>query len=103
MATDEDGDRVECNRTPITFSGGRMSDILDEKMILKVRVLPNSKEESIEEREGVYKIKVREKAIGGKANAAMIELIAERFNVKKSEISIIKGGKSRDKVVRIDV
>ena len=70
-------------------------------MIIKVRVVPNSKEEGIEEREGIYRIKVKEKAIRGRANAAMIALLAEKFGVKRSMILIIKGEKSREKVVEI--
>ena len=70
-------------------------------MIIKVRVVPNSKEEGIEEREGIYRIKVKEKAIRGRANAAMMALLAEKFGVKRSMISIIKGQKSREKVVEI--
>jgi uncharacterized protein (TIGR00251 family) len=71
-------------------------------MIFKVRVVTNSKTESIERMDGAsYKIKVREKAIDGRANSAVIEAFAARFRVRKTSVSIISGVRSRNKVVEV--
>ena len=41
-------------------------------------------------------------AVDGKANKALVELLAEEFKVRKSQISIIKGLKSRHKTININ-
>lgn len=74
----------------------------DDIMIIKVKVIPNSKAEALQKLDtGNYKLKVKEKAIGGRANIAVISALALHFNVKKSSLRIIKGITSRDKVIEI--
>jgi hypothetical protein len=71
-------------------------------MIIKVRVVPNSKSESVERLgDAIYRVKVREKAIEGKANEAVIEALSAHFKVKRLCISIVKGALSRDKTIEI--
>jgi len=47
------------------------------------------------------KVKVTAPPTGGKANQRLIEILAERLNVTKSEVEIIRGHTSRKKAVRI--
>ena len=71
-------------------------------MVIKVRVIPNSKHESIERLgDTEYKVKVAEKAIGGRANIAVVTALSFYFKVRKSDISIIKGATSREKVMSV--
>ena len=71
-------------------------------MIINVSVTPNSKKPSVSKiDEENYEVKVDERAEGGKANARLIEILSEYFGVRKSSVSIIKGNKSRDKIVLI--
>lgn len=71
-------------------------------MILSIKVVPNSKKlEIIKLSEENYKIKLDEKSAGGRANIRLIEVLSEYFKVKKSSIKIMKGRKSRDKIVEI--
>jgi uncharacterized protein (TIGR00251 family) len=71
-------------------------------MILSIRVVPNSKKlEIIKLSENNYKIKLDERALEGKANLRLIEVISNYLNVKKSSIKIIKGNKSRNKIVEV--
>ena len=71
-------------------------------MIIKVRVVPNSKSESVrEEGERNYKVKVREKALEGRANAAVIEALARHFGVKRSQVSIVSGASAREKTIEV--
>ena len=51
---------------------------------------------------GAIKIKLRAPAVEGKANAALIAFLAERLKVPTRTIVLIRGQKSRDKIVRID-
>lgn len=46
-------------------------------------------------------VSVREPAEDGRANRAVIELIAELVGVPRAEVEIVRGAGSRDKVVSI--
>jgi uncharacterized protein (TIGR00251 family) len=72
-------------------------------MMIKVKVTPNSREEKvIGEEEGVLKVKVRAFPEDGKANAALIEVLAKHYNLPKRCIIIQSGHTSRMKQVIID-
>jgi len=68
------------------------------KRILEVKVVPGAKEESVVEGEPLV-VKVRERAEKGKANEAVIKLLSRYF---KAKVRIIRGEKSRHKVVEIE-
>ena len=70
-------------------------------MIIKIKTIPNAKKEEITKEGDIYKVKVKAPAVEGKANRAVIESLSEFFNVKKSEIKILKGEKSREKLISI--
>jgi uncharacterized protein len=53
-------------------------------------------------RDGVVVIRVTAPAIDGRANEAMRRLLAKRVGVPRSAITIIRGHRSRDKVIEID-
>jgi uncharacterized protein (TIGR00251 family) len=46
-------------------------------------------------------LSVKEPAKEGKANQAVIRLLSEYFGVPKSNISIIKGESSKNKIIQI--
>lgn len=46
---------------------------------------------------------VREPAVDGKANRAIIKLLADYFEVAKSKVWIVSGLKSRTKIVEISI
>ena len=69
---------------------------------MKIRLIPRSSREEIVGKEGdVYKAKVTYPPVGGKANAALISLIAKRLKIPKGSIEIKTGRNSRIKVVRV--
>ena len=71
-------------------------------MILIVKVVPNSKKNSIEGfKEGVLKVKIQAPPDKGKANDELIEFLAELLRIPKSRIQIISGQSSRMKKVEI--
>ena len=73
-------------------------------MEISVSIIPNSKEPGIVKiSENSYKIKVDAIASKNKANKRLIEILAEHFKVSKSSISIIRGLKSRNKIIRIEI
>ena len=72
-------------------------------MYIHIQAKPKSKKESIEKLdESHYKVSVKEIPEKNKANQAIIKALAEYFNVAKSEIKIISGHTSRQKIVDID-
>lgn len=73
------------------------------KTVIQVRLLPRSSKNQIVNREGdVYKIKVTAPSVNGKANAALIELLAKKLKKPKGNIEIFTGKRSRLKQVRIN-
>jgi uncharacterized protein (TIGR00251 family) len=71
-------------------------------VIFNVLVQPKASEDRIVGFHGDdLKVKVTAPPTGGKANQRLIEILAERLNVTKSEVEIIRGHTSRKKAVRI--
>ncbi|HEU4914009.1 MAG TPA: DUF167 domain-containing protein [Candidatus Saccharimonadales bacterium] len=67
-----------------------------------VHVKPGSKKGPlVEQTDAGFTVYVRERAVDGRANQAVIELLAEYFGVAKSRIEIVRGHTSRTKVVRV--
>lgn len=71
-------------------------------MIIDVKVIPRSKKTNVKQEPDRLKVYLTAPAIEGKANSLLIEVLADFFKVKKSAVSIIKGNKSREKVVSVD-
>lgn len=70
-------------------------------MKIDVRVIPNSKKNEIKKEERWLKVCLTATAQEGKANRALIEILAEFFQVSKSRIRILKGFKSKNKIVEV--
>ena len=71
-------------------------------VLLKVRVTPNAKEARVVKLgEADYEVRVDEKAADGRANKRLVEILSEHFGIPKSRIVIVKGARSRDKVLEI--
>ncbi len=73
-------------------------------MIIEVRVKPNSKKEYVKKLgENRFEVGVNSPPIEGRANKRLIELLSDFFDVPKGNIRILRGEKSRDKVVEVRV
>lgn len=71
-------------------------------MKISVTVKPNAKRPGVVQvGEREYKVAVNAPAHEGKANAAVVELLAEYFDVPKSRITILHGHTGRRKLVEI--
>ena len=69
-------------------------------MKISVKVKPGSKKNAVESiGENEYTISVKAKAIEGKANDAVVELLSEYFDLPRNRIMVIKGLKSKNKVI----
>ena len=70
---------------------------------LTIRLQPRAKRNAIlDEREGVLRVSVAAAPVDGQANAALCKLIAKRAGVPRTRVTIVRGERSRDKVVRIE-
>jgi uncharacterized protein len=47
-------------------------------------------------------VRVTEPPVDGRANAALVKLIAKRLGVAKARVRIISGERSRDKILRVE-
>jgi hypothetical protein len=69
---------------------------------IAVTVKPNAKEPAITRiSESEYRVSVNAAPVGGKANQALIVLLADHFGVPKSSIEILRGHSARKKLIRI--
>jgi hypothetical protein len=76
--------------------------VTDTGVLVRVRVQPRA---STERPEGVYgdqlRLRVTAPPVGGAANTACIALLAKILGVRRSQVCLQTGAKSRDKVFHI--
>lgn len=73
-------------------------------ILVQVKVKPNSRSSALEQSEGgEWVAHLKAAPIDGKANAELIALVADRFNCRKSAVSIKRGASGRLKLVRIEL
>jgi len=71
-------------------------------VLISVRVTTGAKEVRVTKTgENSYEIRVDAKAVSGQANKRLLEILSEHLGVPKSRITIVRGAKSRDKVVNV--
>jgi uncharacterized protein (TIGR00251 family) len=70
-------------------------------MKIQVKVKPNSKTQEVSQEGNSFAVKVKEPAREGRANQAVIKLLAEHFGVPKSQVRILSGFRSRNKEIEI--
>ena len=70
-------------------------------MKIQVKVKPNSKTAEVSQEGDSFIVKVKEPPKEGKANQAVIRLLAEHFGVPQSQVRILSGFKGRNKVIEV--
>lgn len=70
-------------------------------MRISVRVKPGTKgiTRLEKQKDGSYVAFLHARAHDGEANKALFELISDEFHVAKTQISIVSGAKSRQKII----
>jgi uncharacterized protein (TIGR00251 family) len=71
-------------------------------MKLTIKVTPGAKKNEFKQEGDLIKIFLKAPPVEGKANEALIHFLSEHFDVRVSKIEIVKGLKSRQKVVNIE-
>lgn len=68
---------------------------------VSVRVKPNSKTEEVIPKDGGFVVRVKEAPTEGRANRAVIRLLAKHFGIPETQLRISRGFTSRTKVIQI--
>ena len=70
---------------------------------LKLKVKPGSRDECLTEQDdGTWLARVKAPPVDGKANAAVIALVAAHFGLRKAQVSIKSGASGRMKFVQLE-
>ena len=73
-----------------------------DAVLLAVHVQPGMGSTAVVGRHGkALKIRVAAQPTGGKANDAVVALVAEAFGLKKAEVEVVSGQTSRQKKIRL--
>lgn len=71
-------------------------------MKIHVKVKPSSRTEQVLQERDSFIVKVREPPKEGKANEAVIKLLAEYLGIPQSQVRILSGFGSRSKIIEIE-
>jgi uncharacterized protein (TIGR00251 family) len=69
--------------------------------LIEVKVVTGAKKNEVKKENQGLKVYLTVPPVQGKANKLLIEILAKYFNCRKSNLKIIRGGRSRDKQVQI--
>ncbi len=69
---------------------------------VSIKVTPRARKKLVKEEGDTLKIYTTSPALEGRANDAVVEALAAYWGIRKSQLEIIRGLKSRHKVVRIN-
>lgn len=75
--------------------------IVDDGVILRLRISPNASKNQFIFTEDMIKLKIMAQPIENKANKAVVEYLSKLFKVPKTKISILKGDTSKEKTLLI--
>ncbi len=75
----------------------------DRSARLEVRVFPRSRHDAIDGRhDGRVRVRLTAPPVDGKANSALLRLLASELSLRRSQLRIESGETHRDKAVRVD-
>jgi len=68
-------------------------------MRIAIKVVPNAKEDSVSEQNGVITVRTTEPPVRGRANAAILELLSVYFG---KPVRLVSGATARKKVIEVE-
>ena len=74
---------------------------VENGLIIKIKIVPNSSKNDIILETGFIKVKITAQPIENKANKALIEYLSKQFKIPKTNIEIIKGDTSKEKTLML--
>jgi uncharacterized protein (TIGR00251 family) len=70
---------------------------------IKVRLQPHAaRDEIVGERAGALVVRLTAPPVDGRANEALCKLLAGRLGVARTRVTLARGARSRDKVIRVE-
>ncbi len=73
-----------------------------EGVSLRLRIQPGaSRNEVVGEADGVLRIRLTARPVQGAANQQCLRFLAKQLHIATSKLKLVKGGRSRDKIVRV--
>lgn len=88
-------------RKPALPDAARLRACATDTGLLAIRVTPNAGADAVMLVDGAVQVRVTATPEAGKANAAVLALLARALGVPKSALAIVRGETGRDKLVRI--
>ena len=71
--------------------------------VMQIRVKPRSRTSSlVQMSDGTWVANLKSPPVDGKANAELVELVAEHWKCRKAEVTIKSGASGRMKLVKIE-
>lgn len=77
--------------------------LIDDQGRLVLRATPGARGEALEIGDGCLLVKVRAKPEDGRANAAILALVAQALGLATSRLQMLRGATGRDKLLRIEL
>ena len=69
---------------------------------INLRVIPRAKQNKVTiDNDGTFRVHITAAPVDNAANIAVIKMLAEYFDVPKSQIKIVRGDTSRTKIIEI--
>ena len=89
-------------QTNLSFARDKMALVASNQVTVTVRVQPNSRRNMIVGfKEGILHVKVAAPPVEGKANEALVRYLSDVLNVRKSDLTLIRGLTGRNKTITI--
>ena len=72
--------------------------------MIQVKVKPNARVSALSEMsDGTWLAQIKSPPVDGKANEELVALIAQHFDLRKSQVSVKSGASGRMKLVKLEV
>ena len=88
-----------------TISGARAAETADNREVSRysVHAKPGSSKGPLVEvgQDGTLTVYLKARAVDGAANEALVDALAEHFEVRRADVTIVRGHSSRHKIVDV--
>lgn len=73
-------------------------------VLLKVRVQPGASRDEVVGWDGdLLRVRLRARAVEGRANRGLLEFLAEALGLRPYQVSLLRGERSREKTIEVEL